>query len=556
MGKHSRRDGDPDGTGPDLVPEGVSEVEVAAAAVPAYGSPVTAATLEGDFGATAPAPAGAPDHVELQAFEKGGVQRVDTRAIAPFGWNVAIILALVAFIDKAEASIVGGVLESLKEDWGFSDAVGGLLLSAPIFASILLIIPAGILADTRPRKNILVVVLVVWSVFTLGSAAAPGLLVFFAFRVALGAAAPLNIPPTSSLVADYYPRRSRTKAFSIVRSAENMGQSFGVLAGALIIWATDGNWRVAFILMAIPGLILAVLVARMVREPIRGVGDKISAIADGVATADTPVVVHHAERMKLTTRVRQVFANSTVRKLVLGQAVVTAAFAGLFAFATSFFARFYFDDKNTVKNPDGDEVTVVGGLTDQLKDLGWTAYIDPDAIGQAGLLVAGLSIPSIALGLWAVNRIDATMAAGRPALRVTAATTALLVGSVLLILFAVSSPIVLRFLFFLSFAAVIIVAVSNLGAATADVIPARLRGSGFAVLQMCMALGGAFGPALIGIGSGAADDDLRYGFALLVIPLLIGAAVLWTARRTYPDDAAAVVRETAQMGGAPPTAMH
>jgi MFS family permease len=555
MGKHARGNGrEHSGMDNDLIPEEVSEVEVAAAAVPGYGAPVTSATVDGL--ASPASSAAVPETVEVEAFEGKGPQKVNTRSFAPFGWNIAIILGLVAFIDKAEASIVGGVLESLKEEWGFSDAVGGLLLSAPIFASILLIIPAGILADTKRRKNILVAVLVVWSIFSLGSAAAPGLVVFFAFRVALGAAAPLNIPPTSSLVADYYPRKGRTKAFSIVRSAENTGQAFGVLAGALIIWATDGSWRTAFILMAIPGLILAFLVARIINEPIRGVGDKISAIGEGTASADSAVTPPRpVERIKLTTRVRQVFASSTVRKLVLGQAIVTAAFAGLFAFATSFFARFYFDDKDTLKNADGVEVTVPGGLTDALKDAGYTQYIDADAIGLAGVLGAGLSIPAILFGVWVVNQIDARyQSPSRPALRVIVATLSLLIGSVLLIGFAASSPIGLRFFFFLTFAAVIIIAVSNLGAATADVIPARLRGSGFAVLQMCMALGGAFGPALIGIGSAAAGDDLRYGFVLLVIPLLIGAAVLWTARKTYPADAEQVVREA--VGGPPAAPMH
>ena len=206
--------------------------------------------------------------------------------------------------------------------------------------------------------------------------------------------------------------------------------------------------------------------------------------------------------MKLTTRVRQVFANQTVRKLVLGQAVVSAAFAGLFAFATSFFARFYFDDTDSIKNPAGEVVTVPGGFTDALKDAGWTDYVDSSAIGLAGLLVAGLSLPAITLGLFLATKIDQKFSASNPALRVTAATGALTAGAVVLFCFAAFNPIVVRFTFFLVFAALIIIAVSNLAAATADVIPARVRGSGFAVLQMCMAVGGAMGPLIIGIGSG------------------------------------------------------
>ncbi len=64
----------------------------------------------------------------------------------------------------------------------------------------------------------------------------------------------------------------------------------------------------------------------------------------------------------------------------------------------------------------------------------------------------------------------------------------------------------------------------------------------FAILQMCLALGSAFGPAIVGIGSAVGGDDLRWGFLCLIVPLLVGAAIVSGARKTYRADADRVLR--------------
>ena len=78
---------------------------------------------------------------------------------------------------------------------------------------------------------------------------------FTTFRILLGAATPLNIPPSSSLLGDFYPRRSRTKAFGILRGLENIGLPVGTLIGAVVGGLV--GWRVAFFVVAVPALILA-----------------------------------------------------------------------------------------------------------------------------------------------------------------------------------------------------------------------------------------------------------------------------------------------------------
>jgi MFS family permease len=525
--------------------------------------------------------------VTLQAYAEGPPTQVDIAKAAPFGWWPALIIALAAFIDRAESAVTLGAAASLQEEFGFNDAFLGVLASAPIVASLLLVIPAGRLADRVKRKNMLVVVMCMWGICTLGAGAAVSLAMFTTFRILLGAATPLNIPPSSSLLGDFYPRQSRTKAFGLFRGLENTGLPVGTLIGAVVGGLV--GWRVAFFIVAIPALILAAVLYFTLREPRRGVGDEISLLTSGRPDAPTQPSVPGQGESPLSSRVtgprkatyvasqstemssykdqpmaalydqesfdraaatnapelqsnqlgiwatfRKVFRIKTVRRLVFGQTVLYAAFAGFFAFGTLFFARVYFTEERVF--------SVTGSV-----------IVPGEAQAAAGLLIAGLSILAIGTGAVIAAKVDDRYAKTRPALRVSAAVSALLVGFLALLVFVSVDSLPVRVVSFLIFSGVNIIAVSNLSAAIADTLPARLRGTGFSAFQFLLAFGSAFGAAIVGIFSSLFGDDLRFGFAALLVPLAIGVFVVFRARASYLSDAEAVLEEVAAVGGVPPT---
>jgi MFS family permease len=262
--------------------------------------------------------------------------------------------------------------------------------------------------------------------------------------------------------------------------------------------------------------------------PVYGMPGQAGAVATAptrwARTADAPPTLSERAYDSIV-RLRQIFQIPTLKRVILGEAILFASFSGLFSFATSFIAETYFDNPATEDDTEGS--------------------------AKASLLVAGVSTPFIAAGAVIGSYIDRKYSQQDPALRIRVGVIALLVGAVAIAGYIVSDPIQLRLGFFYIFAGVNIIAVSNLAAATADSIPARIRGSGFAILQVCLAAGGSFGPLVVGLGSALGGEDKRWGFAALFIPLLIGAAVVWTARSTYPTDAAQVVSEAA--GGPPRT---
>jgi MFS family permease len=555
--------------------------------------------------------------VEIQAYASGPPTPMDVAKPAPFGWWPAVIIALAAFIDKAEGAITLGAAASLQEEFGFDDAFLGVLASAPIIASLFFVIPAGRWADTRNRKNMLTIVIICWGLCTLGAGAAISLAMFTTFRILLGAATPLNIPPSSSLLGDFYPRRSRTKAFGILRGLENIGLPAGTLIGAVVGGLV--GWRIAFFVVAVPALILAGVLFFTLREPRRGVGDEISAMVEG-AEAAAPVAGAMAPPLRtaqatggvapleaappiapppgyvamapgassqvtgpatssvvsspagavppgpehghglggqiedvvetygqpefgpMTQDVapddvimrpkgvidsfRIVFRIKTVRRLVFGQTVLFSAFAGFFAFSTLFFARVYFTDESLF--------TVDG-----------TASLPGSAQAAAGALVAGASIVAIGFAAFLATKIDERFAATNPSLRVTASVFALIAGFISLLVFVIADPLPIRLTAFLIFAGVNIIAVTNLSAAIADTLPAYLRGAGFSVFQFLLAFGSAFGALAVGVGSALFDNNLRFGFAVLLIPLFFGAVVVYRARSSYVEDSERVIKGAA-----------
>ncbi|MEQ6903296.1 MFS transporter, partial [Nocardioides sp. YIM 152588] len=231
----------------------------------------------------------------LQVHTRGTEQQVDLDRDPPFGWWPAIAIALVAFIDRVEINLIAGALPAIQDHFGFSDTVAGAIPTAAAIAGAALLLPAGRLADRAPRVATVVVVVLLWSLCSLLSGLATTFAMFFLVRIAIGAAGQLYNPPASSLIADYYPSSARGKAFGFERAGYYMGLPAGVIIGGAVAEALD--WRAVFFIAAVPGLLIAALMAT-VKEPVRGLGDRIDRLRGTAATdadgADAEAVLSHA----------------------------------------------------------------------------------------------------------------------------------------------------------------------------------------------------------------------------------------------------------------------
>jgi len=190
-----------------------------------------------------------------------GPRRAGVERYAVYALAVLCAINLLNYIDR---QVMFAIFEPVKRALGFSDTRLGILGSAFIWVYLLTAPFVGPLADRFPRRDIIAIALMLWSVATAGAGLATGFWTLFLARalVGIGEAAYGTVSPT--LIADYFPPERRSTVLSVFFMATPVGSALGYILGGRI--GEAWGWRAAFFLVGLPGLALAALVWRL-REP-------------------------------------------------------------------------------------------------------------------------------------------------------------------------------------------------------------------------------------------------------------------------------------------------
>jgi MFS transporter, Spinster family, sphingosine-1-phosphate transporter len=133
----------------------------------------------------------------------------------------------------------------------------------------------GRLADFWPRKRILIVAVVVWSIVTALSGLATGFLSLLVFRALTGLGEGAYFPTALSLIGDLFPKSQRGRAIALHGACTTLGGSAGYAIGGSM--GERFGWRIPFLLAIVPGLILATVIGILLREPKRGMDADVRA---------------------------------------------------------------------------------------------------------------------------------------------------------------------------------------------------------------------------------------------------------------------------------------
>ncbi len=185
---------------------------------------------------------------------------------------VLVLLTGVYTFNFIDRQIIGIISPYIKADLGLADWQLGVLKGFA-FAVLYTVlgIPIARLADRYNRVTIISVALALWSGFTAISGMATNFAQLAAARVGVGIGEAGGSPPSHSLISDYYPKEKRAGALAVFAMGIPIGITFAYLGGG---WLTQTfSWRMAFIVVGLPGVLLAVLVKFTVREPKRGATD-------------------------------------------------------------------------------------------------------------------------------------------------------------------------------------------------------------------------------------------------------------------------------------------
>lgn len=215
----------------------------------------------------------------VSAAGDGHIHGFGSKPYRSYVLTALLVIYILNFVDRGLLSVVA---PQMKPELGISDTAFGLLTGFG-FALLYTVvgIPLAQFAETRHRVWIMTVCVALWSAMTalcglaapitIGSLTIGAFWVLLACRVGVGIGEAGCTPPANSLIADYYPPRSRSTALGYYAMGVTLG---GLLANLIGGPVTDAfGWRTAFFVLGVPGVIVAIVLKLTVKEPPRGYTD-------------------------------------------------------------------------------------------------------------------------------------------------------------------------------------------------------------------------------------------------------------------------------------------
>lgn len=254
-------------------------------------------------------------------------------AVPTSSWYALSVLLVVYVFNFLDRSILGILAQPIKDELGVSDTEMGFLGGiAFAFFYTLLGIPIARLADKTVRRTLLAVCLAIWSGMTVlcGFATSFAYLLLARIGVSIGEAG--GSPPSHSMISDLFPEHRRATALAIYALGIPIGSMLGSLIGGTI--NAEYGWRVAFIAVGAPGLLLALLVRFTLKEPRRGASDAIAQA--------------HAEAPPVMEVMRFLWDQKSFRYLSIGAALHAFVGNGVGYWFPSFLIRTHGLDTATV----------------------------------------------------------------------------------------------------------------------------------------------------------------------------------------------------------------
>jgi len=231
-----------------------------------------------------------------------------------YAWYVVVVLTIGYVVSFLDRQILALLVEPISKDLGLSDTQMGLIMG-PAFALFYTVLglPIGWLADRFSRRGIIAIGITIWCMMTAACGLSRTFAQLFLARVGVGVGEATLNPSALSLISDYFPRERRGRAISFYNMGVSIGAGIAMIGGGWVIaivatapplvlpvFGELYAWQTVFLIVGLPGLLIALLMAT-VREPVRR-GKLRIATADGGETDNMTIrrtVRYLTERWRL-----------------------------------------------------------------------------------------------------------------------------------------------------------------------------------------------------------------------------------------------------------------
>ncbi|MES2045765.1 MAG: MFS transporter [Pseudomonadota bacterium] len=234
---------------------------------------------------------------------------------------VLTFVYVINFLDRQLLSILAKpIQDTLHLRDGQLGLIGGLYF-AMFYCFIA--IPVGWFADRTNRVGVLSLACAIWSAATIACGLAATFPQMVVARMTVGFGEAGGVPPSYAIIADSFPPGKRGMAFGTFNLGPPIGAALGIAFGATI--ADHFDWRYAFIGIGAVGVVTALLVKLLLREPVRGQFD--------------PVASRPMDKVAFWGTVRMFFTHKVLMLAALGGGATQFVTYGLGNFAVLFLMR-------------------------------------------------------------------------------------------------------------------------------------------------------------------------------------------------------------------------
>ncbi|MEC4592141.1 MFS transporter [Nitrospirillum amazonense] len=442
-----------------------------------------------------------------------GRQAALHRRDTAYSWYVAVVMCLCFTFSYMDRALLQLLVGPIQKSFDLNDTQLGLLQGAAFAVFYTLFgFPLARVADTRHRRNLTLVGLVVWCAATAACGLAQNMPQLFGARICVAIGEAALAPAAVSLIADYFSPGARTRALSIYSMGVFFGSGLALGLGGTLLkyFGHDGAgqtepWRMVFIILGAAGLLMVPLLLS-VREPARLTDD--------------------GRRSEATASLRQVLAEFARKKAALlttvgGFATTSMAASTLASWAPTFFVRVH----------------------------GW-------ALGPTGQKLGGMTLVLSPLGaIVGAMLADALTRAGRKDGKLIVGTGSAAFCAVASLVMAVTDQAVAL----VAIGSIQFVVGFNFGlvqACLAELVPNRMR----AIASACYIassnlLAATFGPLLVGVlNDHVFHDPMMIGRSIAIVApggFAVAALILAAGRRSYRSTLSLVAADGAAAQRAP-----
>lgn len=402
---------------------------------------------------------------------------------------VFVLLFLLYMFDYVDRMVISSLFPFLKAEWNLTDTQCGGLVSAVYGSIVAFTFPVSVLIDRWSRRKTVGLMALLWGVATGLGAFTNTFRQLFTTRSIIGVGEAGYAPGGSAMISAMYPVEKRSWMMGLWNASIPLGSAMGVALGGII--ATHWGWRHALGLVAIPGIIVAVLfffvkdyrtVDLVKRDP--SVGQNKGKLV----------------RMSISDLFREFIQKPSLLFTYFGMAGVVFSTTSLMTWLPTYF--------NRVQGIPADQA----GMKSSVVML---------------LAIIGAPLGGFLVDRWRRRRVNARL--------IFPAITTLISAVFMFLAFTLFTGEKMQYMMLLSVGISITAFISAASAVTQDVVHAGLRAISYAIAVVVQnLLGSMTAPIVIGAISDA--TNIQTAFNLLPISLVIASLLFFAGSFFYERD--------------------